>query len=257
MFKIVLILVTLNMLTAWLLRTANGGRLEVPKLDSTQRGRTFLIAGLMSQPDTAYSQIGFHTENTVELKYSMFGFNPRNVARQLRELVKPDDTLVGISIGCKPIVLSSEIRCKERFLINPLTHYIAVSVKTQVYSEYFGPVLEILVFLLGWIALLPVITTKQGNKYSLALAVDQILYIYYADPKADSLRYLNRRTGAILSAQDQVVDFHIASGIYKNTQVFEVDTPHARTDNVYAAKNYQEAIDAFEIELPFKGVIGL
>lgn len=239
--KIVLVIFIINVVTAGLARIAFGGKLVVDRrrLEGNEP-KTFIIAGMLSQPESAYTHLSFNSEK-VPLRFSVLGFNPKNIARQLEDLVSSDDTLVGISIGCKPIIMS-DTGCKQAILINPMTHSIILQAKNQMLIEYLAPEAEALTYLLGWISIIPFIKSDTNDFYSLALLVDQLFWMYYGDPEPDATKDLSN-VGIIISTSDEFLDNDVMRGIYQGANQFEINTKHGWTAHYYAAEEYQKAID--------------
>lgn len=239
--KLLLIVLIVNCLTAALARLIWGGRLIYHEPPSSGNSEVYLIAGMLSQPENAFKYLSFNNQATMPLRYSVFGFNPKNSAKQLREIVGPYDTVVGISIGCKPILMS-ENNCRRRILINPMTHSIILTAKNQMLIEYLSPEAEVLTYLLGWISFIPFINTDTGDRYSLALLIDQLYWMYYGDPKPSATRNLEK-VGIVISTEDEFLANDVMKDIYSRAVQIEIETMHGRTADPRVSNEYQKAID--------------
>ncbi|MBR1875442.1 hypothetical protein IJ798_03665 [Candidatus Saccharibacteria bacterium] len=239
---VILIILALNILTALIVRVTHGGRLICDGAFPITDGKVILVAGMLSQPESAYQYIDFHNKVIGYLRFSSFGFNPKNAAYQLDEVIQPNDTVVGISIGCKPIIMSL-VKCRRKILINPMTHSIILKAKNQMLIEYLAPLAEVLSYALGWISLIPFIKTDTGDHYSLALLLDQLYWMYYGDPEDEDMDSLDN-VGIVISNQDEFLENDIISSIYlKASGQFDIDTRHGHTANPKVAPLYQDAID--------------
>lgn len=189
-------------------------------------GRVFLVAGMMAQPEKTYARIEMPYSVRVNLNYSLLGYNPKNAGKQLEEMALSEDYLIGLGTGCKAIIYSHRDDVK-RILINPATHSIAFKAEYQMWLRY-TPILVGLSCILGWISAIPIIPTKSGNFYSLALLSDQLYWSYYGDPRFNDLGKVDK-TGLIVSEYDKYVVNYISESIYQGAKVREIKTEHGKT----------------------------
>ena len=200
-----------------------------------------LIAGMLSQPEGAFRHIHMPYCYSGYLRYSCFGFNPRNAGAQIHRLAKRKDYIVGISIGCKAIAYSAT-SANRRCFINPMTHYITLKPRYQTLIRFWTPIAEVLSYALGWLSFIPFIKTATGDHYSLALLVDQLFWTGYGDPSYDKIKDMSL-TGVILSADDEYLDNTIVDSIYRNSyETSEIRTRHADTLSPHVAQEYEDAM---------------
>jgi hypothetical protein len=241
--KIIIWVLILNFVTCLFARLKQGGRFVYDrKVFPDYNGKMIFIAGLLDQPDHNYEGMSMPYLRGGNLRFSLFGFNPKNSGEQLTKITRPKDYIVGASIGCKAILYSVTCRNKRVF-INPATHSIAFIAKYQTMSQFLSPIAELISYALGWLSILPVITTKNNAKYSFALLADQFFWCYYGDPTYDQMKMLDR-TGVIISTDDEYLENDVVKSIYSEAKdVVSISTRHAFFSNPFACEEYQNAIN--------------
>ena len=240
---ILLSLLILNIGTCTIVRLAWGGKFTYNKKASPlYNGKNILIGGLMSQPDDDFAGISeLPYQMSLMLRYSVLGFNPKNAGRQIRELAKRKDVLIANSIGCKALAYS-RTNFNERAFINPLSHSIILDSEYQLILEFLGPILEVIMYLLGWIAVIPFVKTGKNSRYSLALIADQLYFLQYGDPSYEDLEDLEQ-SYLLLSIGNEHVQRDIAISIYENVKKYRsVPIRSVHISNPDAASVYGRAI---------------
>ena len=209
--------------------------------------KVFLLSGFLNQPETAYHFFDFTGFHRIFLRYSILGFNPKTVAKQLESLMFAGDLVCGISIGAKPIVYS-KTNAYDRVLINPCTHPETLRPKYFQKVRILSPLAELLTYLLGWFAMIPVITVDHQNYFSLTLLIDQLFWIGYGNPgricadKAPDLGDLST-TGIIVSTEDEFLDNRVVSRLFYKSEWVEIKAKHGYTADKAYAEEYKLALD--------------
>ena len=238
---IILVLV-LNFFTCFIARLLQGGCFTYNKRTfPNYNGKNILIAGLLSQPEMAYQRISLPYCYSAFLRYSMLGFNPKNASLQVCDIARSRDCILGVSVGCKPIVFAGEPGLK-RVLINPCTHAKGIIKKYRVLLGFLAPIFKLFCYMIGWIAVIPIIKIGENERYSLALLSDQLFWSYYGEPSDGETDYQNG-TGIVLSKNDDYLANDKISKIYLNAEKIVVPTEHANIDNEYDSYLYDEAIN--------------
>ncbi|MBP5512055.1 hypothetical protein J6X90_01565 [Candidatus Saccharibacteria bacterium] len=251
--KIILVVLAINFLTCSLVRIIQGGRFVYNiKPYPDYNGKNVLIAGVLGQPEPTYSKIRMPYGGNGYLNYSLFGFNPKNAGKQLKRLSKTKnhiigskDYIIGLTVGCKAILYAGLIG-KRRVLLSPYTHSIGLTVKDQTRLEYLTPILEVIAWALGWIAVLPIIRTKQKTFYSLALLADQLFWTYYGDPEPDENCGANY--DVILDRDTDHQENAVMADIYKKARIATVATTHERIAEEVIAKLYETILEEFLVQ---------
>lgn len=241
MVKVFLVILFLNFITCLITRKIQGGRFTYNKKTYPDyNGKNILIAGMLSQPENAYKYVELPYCHSAYLRFSPFGYNPKISGEQLRKLIRSKDVVVGLSVGCKSIIFAHRPETC-RILVNPMTHSITLKAEKQLLIEYLSPIAEVLSYLLGWLAVIPVIKTGTGDFYSIALLVDQLFWMYYDDPHFDDIGKMNK-IGVVISTDDEYLENHIIKGIYNCAEFVEIDTAHGQITNREAVYEYSTAI---------------
>ena len=242
MVKIIILVLLTNFITCLIARLIQGGRFTYNKnIYPAYNGKMILIAGMLSQPESAYQYINMPYGCSGYLKFSLLGYNPKKSGKQLKELAKSKDYVIGISVGCKSIIYADSPG-KKRILVNPCTHSITLKAEYQMLLQYLSPILEVVSYALGWLSILPVIKTKLGDRYSLALLADQLFWIYYGDPEYEKTAS-QVGTGLILSKSDEFLENDIISEIYRRSSIEKVPARHGFIASQYVAQYFNEAIN--------------
>lgn len=203
-------------------------------------GKMIFIAGAFGQPEETYEKIHKPYCCSAYLNYSLLGYNPKNAGKQLSKLIKTKDYVVGSSVGCKAIIYANRSAVRRVF-INPMTHFIALKPKYQTLIQYLAPLAEVLSYALGWLAVLPIIKTQTG-RYSIALLIDQIYWMYYGDPDSDEMGRLSE-TGVIISKNDKYLENDIIKGIYKGARIEQVSFDYSHMMDEVASEEYDFEIN--------------
>lgn len=243
--KLILIVLIVNIVTAGVARIVFSRRLKVTReflLFDMNKARpvVLLVAGMMNQATKAFSFSRFEGYDICYLNFSMFGFNPRLAGRQIRELYKEGDVVLGISIGAKAAVYSGET---EQILINPCVFPETLQLKLRLPIKIFAPLIEFVSYGLGWLAILPVIPADSG-RYSLALLADQLFAIGYGEPNRQLVEEGNIK-GVVLSIRDEFLDNDVIEKTFSNSEIVWIFTKHGRTTEAGSKGYYRLAVEKF------------
>lgn len=127
-------------------------------------------------------------------------------------------------------------------MINPCTHSTSLNPKLRMKLKAATPLLELVSYLLGWFAIIPIIKTKQGERYSFALLVDQLYWASYGDPDYSKVSYQGK-TGIVLSKGDEYIENDVVSEIYDRSEKIVIPTRHGFIASPYVSNLYNEAIN--------------
>lgn len=242
MTEIIILILIFNFISCSIARIIKGGRFTYnKKIFPNYNGKMILISGMLSQPENVFKLIHMPYGCNGYLNYSLLGYNPKSSGKQLAELTRSKDFVVGVSIGCKSILLSHHPE-NRRVFVNPMTHSIILKPKYQMLIQYLSPIAEVLSHAIGWLAVLPVIRTGTKNFYSIALLVDQLYWMYYGDPHFDDIGNLDE-TGVITSTDDEFLENHIIEGIYNGATFEETYTRHGYLADPDVSNEYDQAIN--------------
>lgn len=220
-----IVLLVVNFLTCIIVRVWQGGRLVAPpKCNTRGAPKAWLIAGLQSQPKTAYQHIDFPGYDRMNLRFSNLGFSPNRAGVQLCGLVSGRDVVCGVSLGAKVIECAELEAFKMAILINPFTMRCLIRSPLYFLAKYVSPVLKCLFYVLGWIAIIPIVPVSLGEKMSLALLADQFFWCIWCNPQ----RKLNQKYKVVVSIRDELLDNMTVKQDYDSTEVVEIDTLHGR-----------------------------
>lgn len=240
---VIITILVVNFITCLIARLIQGGRFTYDRSESPDyNGKMILIAGMLSQPESAYRFIEMPYGGKMYLNFSVFGYNPKTSGKQLASLTKSQDYVIGVSVGCKSIIFSHRPMVR-RVLVNPMTHSIILKPKYQMLIQYLSPLAEVASYAIGWLAIIPFIKSDTGNYYSIALLVDQLYWMYYGDPHFNDLGLLNN-TGVVISTEDEFLENDIIKGIYGGAMFEETETRHGHLANPHVADQYNEAINS-------------
>lgn len=249
MIKIILVVLAINFLTCSLARLIQGGRFVYNKRPYPDyNGKMVLIAGILGQPETTYGKIKMPYGGSGYLNYSLFGFNPKNAGKQLKQfleskdhIVGTKDYIIGMDVGCKAIVYAGLIG-ERRVLLSPYTHAIGLKAKDQTKISILSPILEVLTWALGWISIIPIIRTKQKNWYSLALLADQLFWTYYGDPEIDEKCGMDY--DVLLDRDTTHQENYVMADVYKKSNLITVATERSCITVEPVAKLYESILNA-------------
>lgn len=174
------------------------------------------------------------------LDYQNLGLDFNYAVKLLKEFVKShpaDNTFVSISMGylfSKAVARASD----KQVALNPCIGYYGLRKGFQD-KAWLMPWAKTAVFLLGWLAYLPVIKVSHGQRYSIALLIDQ-LDICSSDDYPIGAGDLDPDV-LVLSLQDGVIDnLALLSVVNSKTVHHCIDTTHfGVTDN---SKMYREFV---------------
>lgn len=242
-----IVLSVINSLTCIMVRVWQGGRLVTsPKHNARAGPRVWLIAGLQSQPKTAYQRIDFPGYDRMNLRFSNLGFNPYRAGTQLCDLVSERDVVCGVSLGSKVIECAKLEAFKMAILINPFTAQCLTKGLLPFVTQYISPILKLLSYALGWVAILPIVPVSLGERMSLALLIDQLFWVGRCNPKHG----FNQKYKVIVSARDEFLDNAIVRRSYDGAAVTEIDTLHGRIASTreQQSEKYNVAILRFLVD---------
>ena len=240
--SIIICAIFINFITCLTVRAMHGGRFDYdPDVFPNYSGKNILIAGMFGQPETAFQYIDLPYCYSGYLRYSMLGYNPINAGRQLSALAREKDCVLAVSVGCKAIVYAG-IPGAKRVFVNPCTHPKSLEPKLKRKLRIITPILEILSYLLGWFTVIPVIKTRQGERYSPALFIDQLFWACYGDPDYSKVCYQGR-TGIVLSTRDEYIENDVVSKIYDRAEKVIIPARHGFIASPYVSNLYNEAIN--------------
>lgn len=188
MSRIILILLVINIVSCFIVRCIHGGRMiiEVPREKLISKDGTkaiILLPGAMSQVNFDYRNLPSVAEKSMKAnvtilpKYSNLGWSSRRTAKQLDDILKETFTdsaeVYTVSIGDKVVRQMETNKIKKIFAINPCPVPEVLSEEMLSELVFSARLFKIMTFLLGWLAIIPLIKTKV-NRYSFALFSDQI-----------------------------------------------------------------------------------
>lgn len=167
---------------------------------------TYLICGMMPRSADPFDWLldescpisgGVHA-----IFYQNFGFNPHVAAYQIGDDIyrrSRNAVFVTMSIGAEiPLLLGAQ---HQHIAIDPCLGRQSLKRFNGILSHVVAIILEVIVFVLGWLAFLPIIRSGE-NRFSLALLADW-LYWGTADLKLEDQISLN---GIITSSYDGIID---------------------------------------------------
>lgn len=239
------IFLSANAISCSIVRLAFGGTFTIEPLNYSAAKQNFprlyLISGLKSQPANAYRYFNFSRYRLVYCRFSYLGYNPFRAGRQLTRLVKPGDTVCGLSVGAKAIECSALPPDQPIVLINPCSCPDLLNRQRRIYPyiKYVAPLAEVATFLMGWVAVLPLLPGSLGDNLSLALFVDQLFWIGAGQPR----RPLTKRTGVVISQQDEWLPLERQRRHYHSATCVEIAASHGRIANLRYAPQYVCALD--------------
>ncbi len=249
--KIILWVLAVNFATCTIVRLCQGGRFvvearsdAVPITTEATKNRLIEIAGLQNQANKAYQYLQFPDYEEVPLRFSYFGYNPRNTAKQLQAIVQDGDAVLAISISAKTVEFSDVSQRCTTVLINPCSHPLTLKPPFRLLTKTLTWPAEVLSYGLGWISVLPIIPADMGERTSLALMFDQLFWIGHGEPTCSL-----ENTGIILSTQDEFLDNDALRELYPGMPSREIDTRHGRTGSPKVAGLYETAIQEILTEL--------
>lgn len=238
------VLLFVNFVSCSIFRLIFGGKfvIETPNCSATKQNlpRLYLIAGLKSQPASAYHRFNFSCYRLVYCSFSYLGYDPFRAGRQLARLTHPEDTICGLSVGAKAIECSDLPLDQAVILVNPCSYPNLLNRQCRFYPyiKYVAPLAEIATFLMGWIAVLPILQGRLGDNLSLVLIVDQLFWIGAGQPR----RPLTKRTGVVISQLDEWMPLEWQRHHYFPAACFEIVAPHGRIANPRYAPLYAGAV---------------
>lgn len=265
MRRAIAIMLLMNCISCLIVRAAWAGKLVVnnPSVDNQifdniaepkqEKKTIFLIAGLFNQPREAFSLIEISGYERVYLEYSPLGYNPKIAGKQIAKLIEKSDVVCGISVGAKAAYCSAFESEKGKYIfIDPCIRPSALKQPYKALIKVFSPIASLISIAMGWLSCLPIIPADMGNRYSIALVTDQLLWIGYGD------KYLSSggdpsRMGIIISSNDEFLERTIAeesfqSGIYDDEEgekaafIEYVNAMHSRIGETEKAPQYEQAI---------------
>ena len=227
-----------NVATCLIFRLCHAGKMNIVVLHHKPGIKIwrFYIAGMMNQPDNAFRQIrNLNFGNTVLLKFSPFGWDPKKAAKQLETMLKPENENLcySISVGDKVFRhLNPEIERKE-YVINPCSQAGLLQAKYRHLGK-LAAVLEAISILVGWFAIMPIAPVgRDGNRrviwYSLILLADQLWHISGRIPPY----HTEHVKGVIKSEDDEFLNNSYIDLYFHGKSSITIPTKHARTTDPY------------------------
>lgn len=140
---------------------------------------TYIVSGLLSRTPEAFDFLlkDWHPERSgiTYLEYQNFGFDPEVAGRQLARDIKKhgyyNSTIISASLGYQ-VSYYGAMGTTTEIAICPCIGVEAIAPRAQKLLRLV-PLGQIAVFILGWLAYIPLIKTASGQNYSLALLIDQ------------------------------------------------------------------------------------
>lgn len=248
MSTIALILYVLFFFTALMVRYSSGDYYnslpdEEPDIASAREKDeklAFIVGGFVDQPENAMKHIELPGYNMIAIANDVFGFRISQYRDIIDKYSTDGDIAIGISVGAKAVVESD---IKKQILINPCTDPLALYDEHYWPAKIFAPVLELISWLLGWLAFIPFIPVN-GNHFSLAFFADQLWAIGYGWPIPST----EADIGIILSTEDKFIDNRVIMEDFNedtpdNITALEIHTEHATIGRKEDAPKYQAAIN--------------
>ena len=244
MSRVFVYLIFMNIVSCFIFRAfIHRGRMCIMDFCPERPPKTvsILIAGMKSQPYEAFHLLpAVRSEQMVYANYSCFGWNAKNSAEQINNLTFWDFSLVRaftISVGDK--VGRRLTRCSRIYSINPCPSPFVLKDRLQKRLPLLAILLEVLTFLLGWLAVLPLVHT-DGVPYSLALLSDQL---FEASVKRDTSSENRGITSIVFSVDDEFLELEKLHRFYKmDLPVKVIESTHGRTADPDEAPEYDEAL---------------
>ncbi len=243
------VILLINIISCFIVRKfIHRGRMNILNFkpsDGQPKDRSVLIAGMMNQPHKAFELLSnVRTEQMIYCNFSVLGWNARNSAKQIDkcdDLINVPLRVFAISVGEK--VAQEMSLCNQIVSINPCPHPSVLQKKLRIVLPPVAVLLQLLVFFLGWIAVLPVIPADD-TPYSIALLADQLWEI-----SMNRKTYPHNKgiTSLILSRNDEFLDNEKIKKFYEYSYRGStyIDSMHARTGDLEYAKEYDAAIAKF------------
>lgn len=167
---------------------------------------TYLICGMMPRGADPFDWLldencpvegGVHV-----IFYQNFGFDPRVAAVQLSSDIyrkSRNAIFITMSIGAEiPLLLGTQ---HQHIAIDPCLGRQSLKRFNGILSHIVAIILEAIVFVLGWLAFLPIIRSGE-NRFSLALYAD---WLYWATADLDLEEHVSI-DGLITSSHDKIID---------------------------------------------------
>gem|GEM_PF-4266327 len=246
MSRTILVILLLNIISCFIFRRfIHRGRMEILNFcpqGARPKSCCLFLAGMMNQPGAAFSRLRTATaDQMVYAEFSIFGWNAKESIKQLNEyngfIEHVPLTVFSISVGDK--VARGITECKRIYALNPCPSPEVLNFRFRILSPVLAIVLELMTFLLGWIAVLPIIPADDTN-YSLALLADQLFEIGIRRSKRRNIH----RSCIVLSSRDEFLDNEKVKAYFwiNNRRIIEIDTHHGRTADPEASTLYNRAI---------------
>lgn len=195
---IVLILLCLNcfsFIMARIVLCLNGGtaaKFERAKVGKTGDAMTYLIAGNLNQPLTAFKFLKPELSGALTYaQFRMMGWNAQataeNIAKEVKDRNFAKVNVYTISLGDHVGRYLEEYlggECELQIVaINPCTDVSFLRKPLDVLLKIGSPIFEAVCHGLGWLSAIPLIPAPEGNHYSLMLLADQHWSIAYDHPQ--------------------------------------------------------------------------
>ncbi len=232
-----------NMVVAIVIRAFHDGRVDIADIIDEKGVLNIRIAGVNSQPETAFKFIEMPEEGTnVEICYSPFGFNARSASNQVENLIErcqPEQVnIFSVSIGTQVAQNLDETICSEAttVVINPFSNRSSLRKGLRALTPATAILAEVITVPLGCVGFLPVIPAESGQ-YSAVLWADLLFSAGFYNPDCTGADI------AIWSDADELLDKTVFDAQYDDSVVQIVKTNHARIGDQKISMLYQEAID--------------
>ncbi len=246
---LILPLLLINFLTHFVYFYRAGGA-YLQQISPPRTGKmTYLIAGNLNQPLTAFRFLADEImgEGVTAVNYLPSGFKPERIAGQIIKDIDENyyhAVVYTISVGDQ---VGHYIRrvCDNKvpvIAINPCTTPIFLKKPIYYVMKIFTPILMIIDWALGWLSEIKWIPAS-GNRYSLTLLFTQWFQIAYG-PHVSFRKDQTIPLGIICSRRDEFLDNDNIDMVYPQATTEYIDSTHGNTIN--DGKKYLAGIRALE-----------
>lgn len=228
---------------------AGGAYLQQISPPQTNRHMSYLIAGNLNQPLTAFRFMAneIMSDGVTAVNYLPSGFKPEYIADQIIRDIDENyyhAVVYTISVGDQ---VGHYIRriCGNKvpvIAINPCTTPIFLKKPIYYALRIFAPVLVVIGWLLGWLSEIKWIPAS-GNRYSLTLLFAQWFQIAYG-PRVSFRKDQTMPLGIICSRRDEFLNNDNIKMVYPQAITEYIDSTHGNT--IGDGNKYLSGIRALE-----------
>lgn len=227
------------------------GRAKLTVARKSQKMMNYFIPDVMQRTKPAFDFVGFsELEGGITfVDYLNFGFNPRNIARQIKEDILANNynaRIFTIGIGdqvARHIDGTFNDRVVNIISINPSIGMKSLQQNVRFAYVALLPMAQLVALLAGWLACFPIITASIGEKkVSMSLLTDQVRFMLYNEEQTVS----QDTEGLLLSKSDEVLDNEWLYEKYKKpvrTNYAIVPTRHAEVEEKPYRIFYRDAVN--------------